>query len=54
MVYIIIVVILAIPIAYFVINYYSATKGMIKANLDSFFTGKTLGMDSQEALDFMV
>ena len=50
----VIVAILVILLSYFAINYYSATKGTITANLDSFFTGKSLGMDSQEALDFMV
>ncbi|HSE83144.1 MAG TPA: hypothetical protein VLB01_01185 [Thermodesulfobacteriota bacterium] len=54
MVYIIIVVILVILIAYFVVNYYSATKGMIKSNLDAFFKAKSEGMNSQKAIDFMI
>lgn len=34
--------------------YHSATKGMIRANLEAFFTSKSYGMTLEEALGFMI
>jgi curved DNA-binding protein CbpA len=34
--------------------YHSATEGMIRANLDAFFTAKSDGMNSEDALQFMI
>lgn len=34
--------------------YHSATKGMIRATLDAFFTAKSEGMNSEDALQFMI
>ncbi len=34
--------------------YHSATKGMIRSNLDAFFTAKSDGMSLEEALGFMI
>ncbi len=34
--------------------FFSATKGMLRANLDAFFTAKSDGMNSEDALQFMI
>jgi hypothetical protein len=34
--------------------FFSGTKGMIRANLDAFFTAKSEGMSSEDALQFMI
>ena len=51
---VIIIVVIAALFIIFRYNHYSATKGMVMANLDAFFMAKSQGMDSKEAIHFMI
>jgi len=50
----IIVAFIVVVVIYFRFNYYSATKGIIRSNLNAFFKAKSQGMNSEEALHFMI
>jgi hypothetical protein len=50
----IVVIVIVVLVIYFCFNYYSATKGIIKANLNSFFAAKREGMNSENAIHFMI
>ncbi len=50
----IVIVITAFVVIFLRFNYYSATKGTIRSNLDAFFKAKTEGMSSEDAMHFMI
>ncbi len=50
----IIVAIIVVVVIYIRFNYYNATKGMIRANLNAFFSAKYQSMNSEDALNIMI
>lgn len=48
------IIVTAFVIIFFRFNYYSATKGMVRSNLDAFFVATSQGMNSEDAMHYMI